>query len=63
MSKMSPTLSSIFLHILSKFHDLGIKLVFLGGIFVNISRILPQIYAFLAVFGEYFSTDKIFTKI
>ena len=33
------------------------------GIFLNISSILPQICSFLTVFGEYFSTDKILTKI
>jgi len=59
---MSPTWLGIFLHILPKFRDFRIKLLFLG-IFVNISSVLHQIFPFLTVFGKYFPTDKIFTKI
>ena len=62
LRKMSPTWSGIFSHILPKFRDFGMKLLFLG-IFVNISSILPKICPFSTVFGEYFHTDKIFTKI
>ena len=56
---MSPTWLRIFLHMLPKFRDFGIKLLFLG-IFVNISSIIPQIYPFLTVIGKYFPTDENF---
>ena len=62
LNEMSPTWLSIFLHILPKFRDFALKLLF-WGIFKNISSILLQICPFLTVFGEYFPTNKIFTKI